>query len=113
MTRLYGGIDLHSNNSVLALVDETDTVVFEKRLPNEIDTIVAALTPYRETLTGLVIASTSNWYWLVDGLMDVGYRVHLAHTAAVKQYAGLKFTNDQIDARHLAHLLRLGILPEG
>ncbi len=29
------------------------------------------------------------------------------------QYAGLKYTNDFSDARHLAHLLRLGILPTG
>ena len=113
MTRLYGGIDLHSNNNVIALLDETDKVIFEKRLPNEIDAIVHDLKPYHETIIGVVIESTYNWYWLADGLMDVGYRVHLANTAAMKQYEGLKFTNDHIDARHLAHLLRLGILPEG
>ena len=42
-----------------------------------------------------------------------GFPVHLAHTGAVPQYAGLKYTNDHSDARHLAHLLRLGLLPEG
>src|SRR5215471_16541090 len=45
--------------------------------------------------------------------MEAGYRVHLANPAAMQQYSGLKFTNDQVDARWLAHLLRLGILPEG
>jgi transposase len=39
--------------------------------------------------------------------------MHLAHTAAIKQYERLKFSNDQVDARWLAHLLRLDILPEG
>ena len=53
-----------------------------------------------------------NWYWLVDGLMNEGYRLHLVNTAAVKQYEGLKHSADQHDARWLAHLLRLGILPE-
>ena len=57
--------------------------------------------------------STYNWYWLVDGLMEKGYRVHLANTAAIQQYNGLKYTDDDSDARWLAHLLRLGILPEG
>lgn len=57
--------------------------------------------------------STFNWYWLVDGLQDAGYRVHLVNTAAVKQYDGLKHSGDFSDARHLAHLLRLGILPTG
>jgi transposase len=60
-----------------------------------------------------VVESTYNWYWLVDGLMDAGYRVHLANTTASEQSKGLKQTDDESDARWLAHLLRLGILPEG
>ena len=39
--------------------------------------------------------------------------MHLANTAAIKQYKGLKHSGDETDARHLAHLLRLGILPTG
>ena len=57
--------------------------------------------------------STYNWDWLVDGLQDEGMRVQLVNTAAVKQYDGLKHSGDFSDARHLAHLLRLGILPTG
>ena len=57
-----------------------------------------------------MVESTYNWYWLVDGLMEAGYRVHLANTAAIVQYEGL---NDDSDARWLAKLLRLGLLPEG
>jgi hypothetical protein len=30
--KLYGGIDLHSNNSVIALLDEEDKVVYRRRL---------------------------------------------------------------------------------
>ena len=45
--------------------------------------------------------------------MEAGYRVHLANPTAVQQYSGLKYTYDQSDARWLAHLLRLGVLPEG
>ena len=111
--KLYGGIDLHSNNSVLVLIDEEDRVVVEKRLRNDLALILQELTPYRKKLTGLVVESTYNWYWLVDGLMDSGYRVHLANTAAIQQYEGLKHTDDRHDARWLAHLLRLNILPEG
>ena len=110
---LYGGIDLHANNSVIALLDAHDQVVEERRLPNDLHTILAYLAPYHAALAGLVVASTSNWYGLVDGLRQAGYRVPLAHTAAIKQYEGLKFSNDQVDARWLAHLLRLDILPEG
>jgi len=60
-----------------------------------------------------VVESTDNWYWLVDGLMATGYPVHLANTAAIVQYAGLKYSDDASDPRWLAKLLRLGLLPEG
>jgi transposase len=111
--KLYGGIDLHSTNSLVALLDEHDQVVGEKRLSNDLNVVLAYLAPYQANLTGLVVESTYNWYWLVDGLLDAGYCVHLANTAAIKQYEGLKFSNDHVDARFLAHLLRLDILPEG
>jgi transposase len=61
----------------------------------------------------VVVEATSNWYWLVEGLREAGYRVQLAHPAAMQQYSGLKYTDDQSDARWLAHVLRLGVLPAG
>lgn len=109
----YSGIDLHSNNSVVSVIDDNDRVVAEKRLPNDIPRIVAFLEPWRSELAGVVVESTYNWYWLVDGLQDAGFVVKLAHTGAVKKYDGLKHSGDEADARHLAHLLRLGILPTG
>ena len=110
---LYGGIDLHSNNNVVALSDETDRVVYRQRLSNDVETVLDALAPHRAQITGLVVESTYNWYWLVDALMESGYRVHLANTAAIVQYSGLKYADDDSDAAWLAKLLRLGLLPEG
>jgi transposase len=110
---LYCGIDLHANNSVISVIDERDDVMYEKRHPNDLHVIRDVLEPFRDDLLACVVESTYNWYWLVDGLMDAGFDVRLAHTGAIPQYAGLKHSNDQTDARHLAHLLRLGILPQG
>ncbi len=46
--------------------------------------------------------------------MEAGYRVHLANTVAIEQYSGLKYSDDESDARRLAQLLRRqGMLPEG
>jgi len=109
----YCGIDLHSNNSVVIVSDEEDRIVFSKRLPNDLGQIGAALEPHREDLAGVVIESTYNWYWLVDGLMATGYQVHLAHPSAIKKYEGLKHSGDFADAAYLAQLLRLGLLAEG
>src|SRR5260370_10619493 len=109
----YCGIDLHSNNSVIVVIDDEDRVVAQKRLPNELARIVEFVAPWRDELAGVVIESTYNWYWLVDGLQAAGFQVHLANTTAIKQYDGLKHSGDEADARHLAQLLRLGILPTG
>jgi transposase len=111
--KLYGGIDLHSNNSVVALSDEEDKVVYRRRLANDLQLVLAELGSFADAIEGLVVESTYNWYWLVDGLMAAGYRVHLANTAAIVQYEGLKYANDESDACWLAKLLRLGLLPEG
>ncbi|MBG6078037.1 IS110 family transposase [Polaromonas sp. CG_9.11] len=109
----YCGIDLHSNNSVVSVLDEQDHVVAEKRLPNDLEKIIGLVKPWQSELAGVVVESTFNWYWLVDGLKDAGFTVHLAHTTAIKKYDGLKHSGDEADARYLAHLLRLGILPTG
>lgn len=111
--KLYAAIDLHSNNGVLVILDESDKVIYEKRLPNELPRILEAMSPYRSEVQAVAVESTFNWYWLVDGLMEQGYAVRLVNTVAVKVYDGRKFSGDEHDARHLAHLLRLGILPTG
>jgi transposase len=109
----YSGIDLHSTNSVVVVSDEAERVLYQRRLPNDLPEILAALAPYRGELVGVVVESTYNWYWLVDGLQVAGYRVHLANPAAMKRYEGLKHGDDESDAAYLAQLLRLGILPTG
>jgi transposase len=111
--RLYCGIDLHSTNAYLVIIDEEDRIILRRRLANDLGLILSALGPYSNRLVGVVVESTYNWYWLVDGLTDAGYRVHLAHPSATDSYTGLKYANDDTDSRWLAHLLRLGILPEG
>src|SRR5437763_4497121 len=111
--KLYAGIDLHSNNSVVAIVDEEDRVMFQKRLRNELEYILLALASFKQWLAGVVVESTYNWYWLVDGLMQAGYAVHLANPAAIVQYQGLKYSADEHDARWLAHLLRARYFARG
>ncbi len=109
----YAGIDLHSNNSYLGIIDADDKRIFGKRLANSLSAILAILLPLKEKLKGIVVESTYNWYWLVDGLMENGFVMHLANPSAIKIYEGLKHSDDKSSAFWLAHLLRLNILPEG
>jgi transposase len=111
--KAYAGIDLHSSNNFIGIIDETDKRLYSKRHENRVDVVLKVLRPFKRNLQGIVVESTYNWYWLVDGLKEKGYNVHLANPSAIKQYEGLKHTDDQWDSFWLAHLLRLNILPEG
>jgi transposase len=110
---LYGGIDLHSNNCVVVILNNTGQKIFQQRLNNSIALILETLAPFHEQLQGLVVESTYNWYWLVDALIEADFHVHLANTAAIQQYSGLKHADDNSDARWLAEMLRLDIVPTG
>ncbi len=110
---LYAGIDLHANNCYLAVIDSSDALVAGRRCRNDLASIRRVLEPHREELAGIAVESTFNWYWLVDGLQESDYHVHLVNTLAAQQYKGLKYTDDKSDARWLAQMLRLGILPTG
>ncbi|MGO8699670.1 MAG: IS110 family transposase, partial [Limisphaerales bacterium] len=107
------GIDLHSNNLFCAIVDMAGKRVFEKKLPCHLESVLAALQPFRKRLEKIAVESTYNWYWLVDGLQDHGYPVVLANPAAMEQYDGLKHADDKSDGFFLAEMLRLKILPTG
>ena len=111
---LYAGLDLHSRNTYVGILDKNLKRVFKKRVVNNLEIIIQTLSPFRDRLKGLVVESTFNWYWLVDGLMEAGYeQFNLANPSAIKQYEGIKHSDDQHDAFFLAQLLILGILPEG
>jgi transposase len=78
--RLYCGVDLHSTNSYLAVLDEQLETVLGRRVPNRLDAVLGALEPLREQIQGIAVESTFSWYWLVDGLMEAGYGVQLVNT---------------------------------
>ena len=111
--KIYVGIDLHSNNNFIVLINEENKAVYKKRLPNELSIILEILKPYQDSIEGIVVESTYNWYWLADGLREASYNVHLANVAANIQYSGIKCTGDESDALWLANLLRLNILATG
>jgi transposase len=110
---LYGGMDLHGDNVYCTLMDKEYRPVFERRLPNDLGVVLAALEPYRERLKGVAVESTYNWYWLVDGLQAQKYPVRLANPARMQENIGLKSANDKTDARFLAKQVAMGVLPQG
>ncbi|MCG6937423.1 MAG: hypothetical protein LJE83_04535 [Gammaproteobacteria bacterium] len=69
--KLYCGSDLHSNNSVVVILDEADKVIYQKKLNHDLFSILQQLSVYKNAITAIAIESTFNWYWLADGLMPL------------------------------------------
>jgi len=111
--QVYAGIDLHSNNLVVAIVDKQGHRIGHQKLSCELCEVIAYLKGLKMKVIEVAVESTFNWYWLVDGLADAGYEVKLAHPAGMNQYEGLKHANDKTDAYFIAELMRLGILECG
>ncbi len=113
MKKVMAGIDLHSNNVVIGIMDTDGKRVTSAKLPCELKEIAKFLAPFKKRLEQVAVESTYNWYWLVDGLQELKYPVVLANPAAMQQYSGIKHADDTNDAFFLAELLRLKILPTG
>ena len=82
--KTYAGIDLHSSNNYIGIIDENDKRLYQKRLQNQLVHIKQALEPFRDSLQAVVVESTYNWYWMVDGLKEDGYKLYLANPSECK-----------------------------
>src|SRR5438874_5818546 len=113
MNKVMAGIDLHSNNLVIGIMDMDGKRVASQKLACKLKEVVAFLSPFKKRLEQVAVESTYNWYWLVDGLQALKYPVVLANPAGMEQYSGIKHADDTNDAFFIAELLRLNILPTG
>jgi len=109
--KYYCGIDLHTTNCVICVIDNQEEIHFRGKVPNCIFEITDKLNGFSPK-PGVVVEATLNWYWLIDGLQDEGFNVKLAHTYGLHMITGAKVKTDKRDAFILAKLLRLGAIPE-
>lgn len=106
----YCGIDLGSTHSQVCVIDADDQVLYNKKLRNNIDSFVHLLKDYGAELRVLV-ESTFNWDWIVDGLQAHGVHVELAHAFGLAAITNAKVKTDKRDAETLARLLRVDMVP--
>jgi transposase len=110
--KLHAGIDLHSNNLTIGLVNQDGKRVAHRKLDCDLNQVVDFLKAHKSQLESRAVESTFNWYWLVDGLRKLEYPIDLANPAKIEQYNGIKHAGDKDDAYYLAELQRLKILPK-
>ena len=105
------GMDLHRRRSVLVRMGEDGRKLATARITNSPARLAAEIR--RAGLhPKVVLEACYGWYWAADTLAAAGAEVHLAHPLGVKAFSHRRVKNDELDARDLADLLRMGRLPE-
>ncbi|GAB61366.1 MAG: hypothetical protein DWB56_10040 [Candidatus Jettenia sp.] len=56
----FVGIDLHSDNSYIGVIDKKDSRVFGKKITNDLGVILKTLEPFQKKIEGIVVESTYN-----------------------------------------------------
>ena len=105
------GMDLHRRRSVLVRMAEDGHKLSTARIANSPARLAAEIR--RAGLhPKVVLEACYGWYWAADTLTAAGAEVHLAHPLGVKAFSHRRVKNDELDARDLADLLRMGRLAE-
>ena len=103
-------MDLHRRRSVLVRMSEDGRKLGTARIassPARLAAEVARAGGHPQ----VVLEACYGWYW-ADALAAAGAEVHLAHPLGVKAFSCRRVKNDELDARDLADLLRMGRLAE-
>jgi len=69
--KLYAGIDLHSTNNHVGIIDVKDKRVFKKKLPTEPEFILKALSQYKKKLVVIAVESTFKASWNQSLISDL------------------------------------------
>jgi transposase len=106
------GMDLHRRRSVLVRMTSEGERLGKARIANSPAALRAEIVKAGQR-PAVVLETTCGWYRAADALAAAGAEVHLAHPLGVKAFITYRRTkNDELDARDLADLLRMGRLPE-
>lgn len=107
----YIGLDHHRKFTQVAVVDESDGVIFEARMNNTEEAIRNLLERWAGPKRAVVEAGPS-WGWIYDTFQKNGVEIVLANPAQVRVIAETRCKTDRRDARALARLLRAGWIPQ-
>src|SRR5260370_21569778 len=105
------GMDLHRRRSVLVRMTEDGRRLGTARITNSPQELRAQIAQAGKA-PKVVLEATYGWYWAADTLAAAGAEGHLAHPLGAKALTYRRVKNDEPDAPDLAHLLRMGRLPD-
>jgi len=109
----YAGIDYHKRCSFVSIQDEAGKIVLERQVPHNNPLMFEEIIREVGGPVAVVYEAGLNWTWLYEVLEKIGdvKSITLANAYKVRLIAEAQIKTDKIDARKLALLLRLGVVP--
>lgn len=108
----YCGLDVSRKSTHVYIEDAQGRRVRRAVVATTPTELSRAVERYAERGVRVAIEAGNQTAWIVDLLRELGAKVHVVHPLKVKLIAESKKKTDRIDAQLLAHLLRVGGLPE-
>jgi len=108
---MYVGLDVHSETSFCVILDQDGEIVAERDLNNDPFDFAEFFTSFDGPMEAAMEATTDAYFVQVV-LDELGIPVRLAHPRRVRLIAESSVMTDRRAAFILAHLLRMGVLPE-
>jgi transposase len=108
----YCGLDVSAKSTHVYIEDEEGRRVRRTIVTTTPEGIRGALARYQDGRLTVALEAGNQTAWIHDELRELGCKVHIVHPLKVKWIAESKKKTDRVDAQRLAHLLRIGGLPE-
>lgn len=106
----YCGIDLHSRQMYVTVMDREGNIRFYRNMPNDFTVFHSYIKPFLPDMA-VGVESSCYYYWLSDACRQAGIPFYLGHALYMKAIHGAKTKNDRIDSKKIASLLRAGLFP--
>ena len=106
----YCGIDLHTQNMYVCIVNQAGKVMYHYNLPVSKDSLLSVVKPYLPDVA-IAVECIFTWYWIADFCSQHKIPFVLGHALYMKAIHGGKTKNDKIDSHKIAMLLRGGMIP--
>lgn len=106
----YVGLDVHSKQSSYCVLDQGGQVVQEKTVKGPVSRVLAELALVKQVFA-IVYEASCNYGYLHDEVSKIAWRVVVAHPGQLRLIFKSKRKNDRVDAKKLAKLLLLDMVP--
>src|SRR5437667_10684731 len=100
--KLIAGLDLHSNNVMIGIINQDGKRVAHRKLESNLKQVTGFLAPLKPQLESTPVESTFNCYSMVDAPRAQKYPIDQANPAKSEQHSGIKHADHNEDRHDLA-----------